>query len=91
RDSSQAEGTVISQYPSPDAEVELGSSVDLVVARREETPLPSEPEPVPEPEPAPEPQIESQNQPEQQQSSESHEPVGQVDVPSRDGDQQKER
>lgn len=45
QDSNQAEGTVISQYPSPDSEVELGSSVDLVIARRA-------PEPEPEPEPA---------------------------------------
>ncbi|MBE8955456.1 MAG: Stk1 family PASTA domain-containing Ser/Thr kinase [Quinella sp. 2Q5] len=34
QESSQAEGTVISQYPSPEAEVELGSAVDLVIARR---------------------------------------------------------
>ena len=78
RDSSQAEGTVISQYPSPDAEVELGSAVDLVVARREEAPPPE-----------PEQPIEPQSQPEQRQSAEF--PDIPVDVPSRDDDQQKER
>lgn len=34
--SSQAEGTVVSQNPSPDTEVESGSYVDLVIASREE-------------------------------------------------------
>ena len=43
QESSQAEGTVITQYPAPDAEVEVGSTVDLVISRR--------PEPEPEPEP----------------------------------------
>ena len=47
QDSNQAEGTVVAQYPNPDSEVELGSYVDLVVARR--------PEPQPEPEPVREP------------------------------------
>ena len=78
QESSQAEGTVIAQYPSPDAEVEVGSSVDLVVARRPEAPT-TEPEREPEPEP---------------QSSEpttiEPEPT-QEDVPSREGDQSKER
>ena len=80
RDSTQAEGTVISQSPSPDAEVELGSYVDLVIARREEAP-PSESE---QP-------IESQSQPEQRQSAEFPDIPAQVDGPSRDDDQQKER
>ena len=58
QDSSQAEGTIISQYPSPDSEVELGSYVDLVVARHEEAPQSAperEPEPIREPEPEPAP------------------------------------
>ena len=80
RDSTQAEGTVISQYPSPDAEVELGSYVDLVIARREEAPPPEPEQPT-----AP------QSQPEQRQSTEPTDIPAQVDVPSRDDDQQKER
>lgn len=44
RTSDQSEGTVISQSPAPDASVEYGTSVDLVLARHE-TPTPStEPE-----------------------------------------------
>ena len=73
-DSTQAEGTVIAQYPSPDAEVEVGTSVDLVIARRAEV-RESEPEPIHEPEPIREPEPE---------------PVSD-DVPSREGDQAKER
>ena len=46
QESSQVEGTVISQYPSPDSEVELGTTVDLVIARKA-----AEPEPVSESEP----------------------------------------
>ena len=74
-ESTQAEGTVIAQYPSPDAEIEVGSSVDLVIARH------AEPEPVrePEPEPVREPESEPQSNPIQD------------DVPSREGDQAKER
>ena len=76
-ESTQAEGTVIAQYPSPDAEIEVGSSVDLVIARR------ADPEPVREPEPEPvrepEPELEPQSNPIQD------------DVPSREGDQAKER
>ncbi len=82
QDSAQAEGTVISQYPSADSEVELDSYVDLVIARHEE-PQP-EPEPVREPEP--------DRQPEQQpQSSEFPDIPAQVDVPGRDDERQKER
>lgn len=84
QESSQAEGTVISQYPSPDAEVEVGSTVDLVIARRPE-PQP-EPEPVREPEPEPEPIRE----PEPQSNDVSNVPV-QDDVPSREDDQSKGR
>ena len=84
QDSSQAEGTVITQYPSPDSEVELGSYVDLVVARR------AEPQPEPEPvrEPEPEPNREPERQP---QSSDFSETPIQNDVPSRDDDQSKGR
>lgn len=80
QESTQAEGTVITQYPSPDSEVEVGESVDLVVARRAEVR-----EPKPEPEPVREPELEPEpiNEPEP-------EPV-QSDVPSREGDQAKER
>ncbi|MBQ6005461.1 MAG: Stk1 family PASTA domain-containing Ser/Thr kinase [Selenomonadaceae bacterium] len=74
-DSNQAEGTVIAQYPSPDAEVELGSSVDLVVARR--------PEPVHEPEP------QSSSEPTYNEPSQQETPI--QDVPSREDDQEKER
>ena len=35
--SSQAEGTVVSQSPSPDSDVEAGSYVDLVIASREDS------------------------------------------------------
>ena len=56
QDSNQAEGTVVAQYPNPDSEVELGSYVDLVVARR--------PEPQPEPEPVREPSNNESNFPE---------------------------
>lgn len=75
QESNQAEGTVIAQYPSPDAEVELGSSVDLVIARRVK---------VREPEPEPEPEY-------QPQSNEFPDIPIQNDVPSREGDQEKER
>ncbi|MBQ6131107.1 MAG: Stk1 family PASTA domain-containing Ser/Thr kinase [Selenomonadaceae bacterium] len=78
QDSEQAEGTVIAQYPSPDSEVELGSSVDLVIARRAEVR-----EPEPEPEPIREPEPQPSNEP-------PAEPV-QSEVPSREGDQAKER
>ena len=78
QDSNQAEGTVVAQYPSPDSEVELGSSVDLVIARR----------PEPEPEPAREP--ENVREPEPQSNEFPDIPI-QNDVPSREGDQAKER
>ena len=72
QESTQAEGTVISQYPAPDVEVEVGATVDLVIARRAEVREPEpEPEPINEPEPEPEPV--------------------RNDVPSREGDQAKER
>ena len=91
QDSSQAEGTVITQYPSPDAEVELGSYVDLVIARRPE-PQP-EPEPVREPEPEPVyHEQESVREPESQpQSNDFPDIPVQSDVPSRDDDQSKGR
>ena len=93
QESSQAEGTVISQYPSPDAEVEIGSTVDLVIARHYEPPAP-EPEPIrePEPEPVREPESEPVREPEQQrQSSEFPDIPIQNDVPSREDDQSKGR
>ncbi len=37
--STQAEGTVVSQSPAPDTEVEVGSAVNLVVAKREAAPV----------------------------------------------------
>ncbi len=37
--STQAEGTIVSQDPAPDTEVEVGTSVNLVVARRESEPV----------------------------------------------------
>ena len=82
QESSQAEGTVISQYPSPEVEVELGSVVDLVIARRPEP----EPEPVREPEPQ-----NSEPEQENKQSSEFPDIPVNIDVPSREGDQAKER
>lgn len=78
KDSNQAEGTVVAQYPSADSEVELGTYVDLVIARRAE---------VREPEPAPEPV----HEPETPQSNDSSDNPVQNDVPSREGDQAKER
>ena len=78
QDSTQAEGTVVAQYPSADSEVELGTYVDLVIARRAE---------VREPEPAPEPVRE----PETPQSNDFPDSPIQNDVPSREGDQAKER
>jgi len=80
QDSNQAPGTVVTQYPSPDAEVELGSSVDLVVARRPEQQ--PEPEPQPSSEPAREPERQSENFPDIPTQNE---------VPSRESDQPKER
>ena len=80
QDSNQAEGTVVAQYPSPDAEVELGSYVDLVIARR------AEPQPEPEPEPIREPEPQPSSEPQRIEP----EPV-QSEVPSREGDQIKER
>ena len=82
QESSQAEGTVISQYPAPDAEVETGSTVDLVIARRPEP----EPEPVREPEPEPTRETESR-----QSETFPDIPVQSDDVPSRDDDQSKGR
>ena len=78
QDSEQEAGTVITQYPSPDAEVELGSTVDLVIARRPEP----EPEPQPEPEPSREPTSNETTLPET---------PTQDDVPSREDDQSKGR
>jgi len=75
QESNQAEGTVITQYPAPDTEVELGSSVDLVVARRAEI----QPEPEREREPATEPEPAIEPEPTQN------------DVPRRDDEQLKER
>ena len=86
QDSSQAEGTIITQYPSPNAEVERGSYVDLVVARR------PEPQPEPEPEPVRESEPEPVQEPEyQQQSNDFPDIPVQDDVPSRDDDQSKGR
>ncbi len=81
QESSQAEGTVIAQYPSPEAEVELGSAVDLVIARR------PEPQPEPEPEPQPEPQ---HSEPTSNESTFPEIP-DLSDEPSREGDQSKGR
>ncbi|MBQ6296789.1 MAG: Stk1 family PASTA domain-containing Ser/Thr kinase [Selenomonadaceae bacterium] len=82
QDSNQAEGTVVAQYPSADSEVELGTYVDLVIARRAEVREP-EPEPTPEPEPS--------REPETPQSNDFPDIPTQNDVPSREGDQAKER
>ena len=82
QESSQAEGTVITQYPAPDAEVEVGSTVDLVISRRPEP----EPEPIREPEPEPEPARESEPQ-----SNDFPDIPIQDDVPSREDDQSKGR
>ena len=79
QESSQAEGTVISQNPSPDTEVELGSAVDLVIARK-----PAEPEPEPEREPSSETDTRSQ-------PTAFPEIPTLDDEPSRDGDQSKRR
>ncbi|MBE8952034.1 MAG: Stk1 family PASTA domain-containing Ser/Thr kinase [Quinella sp. 1Q7] len=83
QDSSQAEGTVISQYPSPDSEVELGSAVDLVVARR--------PEPQPEPEPEPQPSTEPEPSRESATSSDFPDIPNLDSEPSRDDEQSKGR
>ncbi len=80
QDSTQAEGTVVAQYPSADSEVELGTYVDLVIARRAK---------VKEPEPAPE--LEPVHEPETPQSNDFPDISVQNDVPSREGDQAKER
>ena len=85
QESTQAEGTIIAQYPSPDAEVELGSKVDLVVAKR------AEPKPEPQPEPVHEPEPEPQRQSTETQPAQSEFPEIPVDVPDREGDRQKER
>jgi eukaryotic-like serine/threonine-protein kinase len=50
-----AEGTVISQDPAPDTEVDPGSEVTIVVSAGPQEPSP-EPEPSPSPSPSPEPQ-----------------------------------
>ena len=85
-ESSQVAGTVIAQYPSADSEVEVGSTVDLVIARHAEPVREPEPvhelEPVREPEPEPEPQRQSETFPDI--------PI-QDDVPSRSDDQSKGR
>jgi len=80
QDSTQAEGTVVAQYPSADSEVELGTYVDLVIARRAEVR-----------EPEREPQPESVREPETPQSNDFPDIPVQNDVPSREGDQAKER
>ena len=82
QESSQAEGTVITQYPAPDAEVEVGSTVDLVISRRTE----SQPEHEPIQEPEPEPVRESEPQ-----SNDFPDIPVQDDVPSREDDQSKGR
>lgn len=85
QDSSQAEGTVISQYPSPDSEVDLGSSVDLVIARR------AEPQPEPQSEPVyREPEPQRSNEPISQPTTSPDTPTHE-DVPSREGEQSKGR
>ncbi len=82
QESSQAEGTVITQYPAPDAEVETGSTVDLVISRR----------PEPEPEPIREPEHESTSETESRQSETFPDiPVQNDDAPSREDDQSKGR
>ena len=78
QDSNQTEGTVVSQYPSPESEVELGSSVDLVVARH------SEPTPAPEPEP------QRSNDTTRNESTFPEIPT-QSNVPSREDEQEKRR
>lgn len=79
QESSQAEGTVISQYPSPESEVELGSAVDLVIARQ----------------PAPQPEPEHQSEPQQSAAPSSTETFPEIptniDEPSREGDPSKGR
>ena len=76
QDSTQAEGTVISQYPSPDSEVELGSTVDLIIARR-----------APEPERSSEPSRESTSN----NTTTFPEIPTQLDEPSREDDPSKVR
>ena len=84
QESSQVEGTVIAQYPSADSEVEVGSTVDLVIARHAE--------PVQEPEPIRESEPESVHEPETQRQSEDFPDIPiQDDVPSREDDQSKGR
>ena len=85
QDSSQAEGTVISQYPSPDSEVDLGSSVDLVIARR------AEPQSEPESEPVyHEPEPQRSNEPISQPAT-SPDTSTREDVPSREDEPSKGR
>ena len=80
QDSDQAEGTVISQYPSGDSEVELGSAVDLTIARR--------PEPKPEPKSESEPVRDSEPKRESSGSEFPEIPVQNYE-PSRDDDPSK--
>ena len=91
QDSTQAEGTVISQYPSPDTEVELGSGVDLVIARRAEEQHPPESQPVHEPQTEQQPQSANEPEPNKPQSAEFPDIPIQSDVPSREDDQSKVR
>lgn len=78
QESSQADGTVISQYPSAESEVELGSAVDLVVSRHVEPK--SEPRREQEP---------SRN--ETQNSRQTFPEIPTVDEPNRDDDPSKRR
>ena len=78
-DSTQPEGTVISQYPSPDAEVELNSGVDLVVARRAQVR-----------EPEPEPQTQTSSETTRTETTFPEIPIDN-EVPSREGEQEKGR
>ena len=94
QDSTQAEGTVISQYPSPNVEVEEGASVDLVIARRA---VQTEPEPVSEPEPQSEPTHEPETERQTSREPTTAEPTVFPEipteplVPSRDDEQTKGR
>ena len=92
QESSQAEGTVISQYPAPDSEIEVGSYVDLVIATPPAPQTPPEPVQEPEPEQIHESEPVKEPEPEYQpQSTEFPDIPVQNDVPSREDDQSKGR
>lgn len=87
QESTQAEGTVIAQYPSPDSEIEVGSTVDLIIAAPKEV---QEPDYTRKPEGVPD-YVDPESIQEPEPQPETNNTSNQNDVPSREGDQAKER